>query len=215
MRLARSIAARSATSPPARARALIPLSYRSRVQIASALGRFPLRADNREVRFPPLADTCEWSAPDPARTFRFRPVADIRAPGHVACMERQDLIELDRVVGRAWTMLVVNVVVIGFLTASMVQGPYSSREQELWYRYGSLGLFVAGVILPAVSPLASGDRRVRRRLPQRVHIIALPTAWRPSPESSIGRSVPLAAPLTCSTLLSSTSPTDLDERDDR
>jgi hypothetical protein len=67
-------------------------------------------------------------------------------------MTLQDPIEQDQFsrVGCAWAMLVINVVVIGLLTASMVQGPYSSREQELWYRYGSIGFFIAGVILPTV-----------------------------------------------------------------
>lgn len=51
--------------------------------------------------------------------------------------------------GCSSTILVVNIVVIGFLTVAMAQGPYSSREQELWYRYGSLGFLISGVVLPA------------------------------------------------------------------
>ncbi len=51
--------------------------------------------------------------------------------------------------GCSWTILIVNIVIIGFFTASMAQGPYSSREQELWYRYGSLGFLISGVVLPA------------------------------------------------------------------
>jgi hypothetical protein len=71
-------------------------------------------------------------------------------------MEPTNPIEQGRAenVGDAWTMLVVNVVLIGFLTASMVQGPYSSREQEVWYRFGSLGFFTAGVVLPAAGLFA-------------------------------------------------------------
>lgn len=53
--------------------------------------------------------------------------------------------------GCAWTILVVNIVIIGFFSASMAQGPYSSHEQELWYRYGSLGFLISGVVLPAVA----------------------------------------------------------------
>lgn len=49
------------------------------------------------------------------------------------------------------TMLVISALVIGMAVAAFVQGPYSNREQELWYRYGSLGFLVAGVILPAIT----------------------------------------------------------------
>lgn len=31
------------------------------------------------------------------------------------------------------------------------QGPYSSAEQELWYRYGFLGFFLAGSVLPGAA----------------------------------------------------------------
>ena len=54
-------------------------------------------------------------------------------------------------IGCAWALLGLNTVLIGLLTASFVQGPYSSGEQELWYRYGSLGFFLAGVVLPAIA----------------------------------------------------------------
>lgn len=82
---------------------------------------------------------------------RSRPVADVRKPGHVTRMEPQNPIEQDRskMSGCSWTILIVNIVIIGFFTASMAQGPYSSREQELWYRYGSLGFLISGVVLPA------------------------------------------------------------------
>ena len=65
-------------------------------------------------------------------------------------------------------MLAVNVVIIGLLTASMVQGPYSNREQELLYRYGSLGFFIAGAALPAVALFAV--RRSRS-------VVVASTAW--------------------------------------
>jgi len=54
-------------------------------------------------------------------------------------------------IGYAWTMLGVNAMLMGLLGASFAQGPYSSSEQELWYRYGSLAFFFAGVILPAIA----------------------------------------------------------------
>lgn len=87
-----------------------------------------------------------------SKNDRFRPVADDRKITHVAQMEARSSIEQDRAgnVGDAWTMLVVNVIFIGFLATSMVQGPYSSHEQEVWYRYGSICFFIAGVIFPAV-----------------------------------------------------------------
>ncbi|WP_207793833.1 hypothetical protein, partial [Polymorphobacter multimanifer] len=97
-------------------------------------------------------------------------VADVRKNGHVAQMEPRDSIEQKHVggVGCAWTMLAVNVAIIGLLTASMVQGPYSSPEQELWYRYGSLGFLIAGVGLPAFVLVAI--RRSRS-------VVVSATAW--------------------------------------
>ena len=51
--------------------------------------------------------------------------------------------------GCAFVVLGVNAVLIGLFTGSFAQGPYSSNVQELWYRYGSLAFFVAGVAVPA------------------------------------------------------------------
>lgn len=48
-------------------------------------------------------------------------------------------------------VLAINAVLIGLLAFSFSHGPYSSQEQELWYRYGSIVFLVAGVILPAIA----------------------------------------------------------------
>ena len=61
--------------------------------------------------------------------------------------------------GCAVAMLAINTALIGLLTASMTQGPYSSHEQEIWYRYGSLGFFVAGSVLPAIALFAGRRSR--------------------------------------------------------
>jgi hypothetical protein len=52
-------------------------------------------------------------------------------------------------VGCAWALLAINAVLMGLCAVSFVRGPYSSIEQELWYRYGSLGFLLAGAALPA------------------------------------------------------------------
>jgi len=62
-------------------------------------------------------------------------------------------------IGCAWTLLGVNAVLMGLLAASFVRGPYSSSEQELWYRYGSLGFFLAGAALPAIALFAARRSR--------------------------------------------------------
>ena len=54
-----------------------------------------------------------------------------------------------RAAGCAFVVLSLNAVLIGLFTGSFAQGPYFNNEQELWYRYGSLAFFVAGVVLPA------------------------------------------------------------------
>ncbi|WP_309602014.1 hypothetical protein [Sphingomonas sp.] len=53
--------------------------------------------------------------------------------------------------GCAWSLLAMNAILIGLASFSFSQGPYSSRGQELWYRYGSLGFLLAGVFVPAVA----------------------------------------------------------------
>jgi hypothetical protein len=56
--------------------------------------------------------------------------------------------------GCALAILAVNTALIGLATASFTQGPYYSHEQELWYRYGSLGFLMVGVVIPAVALFA-------------------------------------------------------------
>ncbi len=60
-----------------------------------------------------------------------------------------------------------NFLLMGLVALSFSQGPYSSFEQELWYRYRSIGLLFAGAILPALvlwlgrrSPIAVGGATV-------------------------------------------------------
>lgn len=48
-------------------------------------------------------------------------------------------------------MLAINGVLIGLVALSFLQGPYSSDDQQYWYRYKSIGFFIAGVILPAIA----------------------------------------------------------------
>jgi hypothetical protein len=62
-------------------------------------------------------------------------------------------------IGCAWALLGVNAVLMGLLAATFMQGPYSSTEQELWYRYGSLGFFLAGAALPAIALFAGRRSR--------------------------------------------------------
>ena len=70
--------------------------------------------------------------------------------------------------GCAVALLGVNAMLMGLLALSFVQGPYSSLEQELWYRYGSLGFVLLGVVLPASSLFAA------RRFPW---IIVASSVW--------------------------------------
>jgi hypothetical protein len=91
------------------------------------------------------------SATHPQPTVRSRPIADI-ADLRQSADVTEKIGPTNRIegIGCAWALLGINTVLIGLLTASFVQGPYSTNEQELWYRYGSLGFFMAGVVLPAI-----------------------------------------------------------------
>ncbi|MFP5329500.1 MAG: hypothetical protein ACLGHC_05120 [Alphaproteobacteria bacterium] len=71
-------------------------------------------------------------------------------------------------IGCSWALLGLNTVLMGLLAASFVQGLYSSNQQELWYRYGALGLFLAGTVLPGIA-LVIGRRSF--------WIVAAATAW--------------------------------------
>jgi hypothetical protein len=61
--------------------------------------------------------------------------------------------------GCACVMLAVNTLLMGVLAGSFTQGPYSSHQQELWYRYGSLTFFLAGSVLPAIAMFAGRRSR--------------------------------------------------------
>jgi uncharacterized membrane protein YozB (DUF420 family) len=73
----------------------------------------------------------------------------------------RETVEQNRVegIGCAWALLALNTVLMGLLAVSFVQGPYSSRGQEIWYRYGSLGFFLAGAALPAIALFAARHSR--------------------------------------------------------
>ena len=91
----------------------------------------------------------------------FRPIADIRGLGQSGLVRPQEAGEQKRVegLGCAWALLGVNAVLMGLLAASFVQGPFSSREQELWYRYGSLCFLLAGAAVPAIALFAGRRSR--------------------------------------------------------
>jgi hypothetical protein len=51
--------------------------------------------------------------------------------------------------GSAKVLAGINLLLMSLVALSFSQGPYSSFEQELWYRYRSLGFFFAGALIPA------------------------------------------------------------------
>lgn len=61
-------------------------------------------------------------------------------------------------VGCLLTILVINALLMGRFSLGFTQGPYSSREQELWYRYGSIGFLLGGAVLPAFALLLGAKR---------------------------------------------------------
>jgi hypothetical protein len=78
-------------------------------------------------------------------------IADIgafRQTGSVT-LERAEQRKRVEGIGCSWALLALNLVLMGLAASSFAQGPYSSIQQELWYRYGSLGLLLAGALLPA------------------------------------------------------------------
>jgi len=55
-------------------------------------------------------------------------------------------------------MLCFNALIMGPTALSFSQGPYSSWEQELGYRYYSIGFLLGGAILPAIALLTVARR---------------------------------------------------------
>ena len=51
-------------------------------------------------------------------------------------------------VGCAVALAILNLVLMGIVAVSFSQGPYSSLEQEQWYRHRSLAFLVLGAIVP-------------------------------------------------------------------
>lgn len=97
---------------------------------------------------------------------RFRPIADARRPRQTNYVVNEmpdsegEGSAMPFGIGCASSMLVLNILLPGMLAWSFTQGPYSSREQELWYRYGSIAFLMSGAILPGVA-LAAGAWRSR------------------------------------------------------
>lgn len=71
--------------------------------------------------------------------------------------------------GCAITLACINLAVMGLLASTFSTGPFSSVEQELWYRYGSLGFLLLGAVLPGAAMLLGA-----RRYPV---VIAVSTVW--------------------------------------
>lgn len=61
----------------------------------------------------------------------------------------------DSGIGCVWAVLALNTVLMGSVALSFASGPYSSTEQELWYRYGSFGFLLVGSIFPAIALFAA------------------------------------------------------------
>jgi peptidoglycan/LPS O-acetylase OafA/YrhL len=79
--------------------------------------------------------------------------------------------------GCLWTMLALNGVLIGLVALSFSQGPYSSDEQEYWYRYKAIGFFIAGVILPALAACFGVSKSQKANVVLTVWMIAVFVAF--------------------------------------
>jgi hypothetical protein len=104
----------------------------------------------------------------------FCPIADITGIGQFWHSTMQNVEPQERTdrtgIGCALAVLGFNALLIGFVAASYMQGPYSSDGQKLWYRYGSLAFFVVGAVVPAIAIIAA--RRSRRVLGFSVALMA-------------------------------------------
>ena len=79
--------------------------------------------------------------------------------------------------GCAVVALGINALLMGLVAISFAQGPYSSPQQEIWYRYGSIGLLLCGAILPAIALLLGARRSYLATNLLTVWMIAALVAW--------------------------------------
>jgi hypothetical protein len=61
-------------------------------------------------------------------------------------------------IGCAFSIVTLNTLLLGLIAWSFSHGPYSSHGQEVFYRYYSIGLFLAGAIAPAIILLLGAKR---------------------------------------------------------
>jgi hypothetical protein len=66
---------------------------------------------------------------------------------------------------------------MGLLALSFGSGPYSSREQEIWYRYGSLGFLMIGAVLPALVLAVGAHRSSALSIALACWMVAALLAW--------------------------------------
>ena len=59
--------------------------------------------------------------------------------------------QTDTGIGCVLTLVAINGLFTGLYALSAAQGPYASTQQEVWYRYGSIGFFLIGAVLPAIA----------------------------------------------------------------
>jgi hypothetical protein len=71
----------------------------------------------------------------------------------------------------------INFTLMGLLALSFSRGPYSSLQQEHWYRFGSLAFLLAGAILPAVALILGAGRSTLLRYALYLWLLAAILAW--------------------------------------
>lgn len=79
--------------------------------------------------------------------------------------------------GCVLVMLGINALLMGLLALGFSSMQLFSREQELWYLYGSTALLIAGAILPAITLLFGALRRQWTITALIIWMIAAFIAW--------------------------------------
>jgi hypothetical protein len=79
--------------------------------------------------------------------------------------------------GCATTLAIFNTLFMGLLALSFSIGSYSSWQQELWYRYGSLMFLLIGSLVPVAVLVFSGRQSAKAVIAVTIWMIVALVVW--------------------------------------
>ncbi|MDB5678122.1 hypothetical protein [Sphingomonas bacterium] len=79
--------------------------------------------------------------------------------------------------GCAAALAIFNTIFMGLLALAFASGGYSSWQQDLWYRYGSLAFVLIGALVPGAILIVRGRRSARAVIAVTLWMIVVLIMW--------------------------------------